>query len=215
MTYLNWEEKMIDDFSDAHLQTMYEQGFVFTRIGKGIMHKTRSARIELDAFTPTSENRRILKKNEQLALTALPLPFKDYTWEIGKMGKDFYSERGADFSANKIKELVTDSNASNFNRLYVFKEEEKVVGYCIALETSEIIHYSYPFYKSETKDTGLGMMLQAMTDAQNAGKKYFYIGSLQRPSDTYKLQFNGIEWFDGTKWNKDVDPVKNLLKAAA
>lgn len=214
MAYLTWEEQITNDYSDTNIEALYNQGFVFTRLGKGVMHKTRSARVELDAFSLTSENRRILKKTEPLSFSVHPLPYSDYSWEIGKMGKDFYDARGADFSANKIKELITSSE-SNFNRLYVFKENETVVGYCISLETEHAIHYSYPFYKSESKDTGLGMMLKAMTAAQEARKTYFYIGSLQRPSDTYKLQFNGIEWFDGTKWNKDIDPVKELLQTEA
>ena len=62
-----------------------------------------------------------------------------------------------------------------------------------------------------SKDTGLGMMTLAIEYAQERGLKYVYLGSLQRPTDTYKLQFSGIEWFDGTSWSTDLGEVKKLL----
>jgi arginyl-tRNA--protein-N-Asp/Glu arginylyltransferase len=215
MSYLTWKEQTITEFSPENIESLYNQGFVFTRIDKGVMHQTRSARVELDAFTLTSENRRILKKNEELTFTVEPLPFKDYSWQIGKMGKDFYTSRSADFSANKIKELMTNADASNFTHVLAYSVNSAVVGYCIAVVTDTIVHYSYPFYTSESKDLGLGMILKTLEWAQAQGKTYFYLGSLQRPSDTYKLQLNGIEWFDGTKWSKDIEPVKEILRNSA
>ena len=59
---------------------------------------------------------------------------------------------------------------------------------------------------------GLGMMTQAVQWAKEVGKKYVYLGSAQRPTDTYKLQFTGIEWWDGSKWNTDLDLLKQTLK---
>ena len=58
---------------------------------------------------------------------------------------------------------------------------------------------------------GLIMMTKAIADAQAAGLDYVYLGSLQRANDTYKLQFSGIEWFDGKKWSNDTEKVKMVL----
>jgi arginyl-tRNA--protein-N-Asp/Glu arginylyltransferase len=58
------------------------------------------------------------------------------------------------------------------------------------------------------------MMLTAIADAKANGKKYIYLGSAQRSSDTYKLQFAGLEWFDGTKWQTDTHQLKTLLEKA-
>jgi arginyl-tRNA--protein-N-Asp/Glu arginylyltransferase len=58
---------------------------------------------------------------------------------------------------------------------------------------------------------GLGMMIRAIEYAKSAGAKYTYLGSLQRPSDTYKLQFEGLEWFDGEKWSTDEKEVREIL----
>ena len=76
-----------------------------------------------------------------------------------------------------------------------------------------MLHYCYPFYDLEKapKDMGLIMMIKAIADAKSRGLSYVYLGSLQRPTDTYKLQFEGIEWFDGKVWKMDVGEVKEIL----
>ena len=58
------------------------------------------------------------------------------------------------------------------------------------------------------------MMIRAIEWAKQSGKRYVYLGSLQRPSDTYKLQFEGLEWFDGKEWKTDLEEVKKVLASA-
>lgn len=206
MTYLFWNEEKISDFSDENIARMYGNGFVFVRKGKDVMQQTRSARIDLSKFELTSENRRILKKINSIEMNVERLPYDKYSWEIGKMGKDFYEARGADFSANKIKKLITTGH--NFNTLLIYSH----IGYVICFEGKDILHYSYPFYELKApKDMGLGMMLKAIIYAKEKGLKYFYMGSLQRPSDTYKFQFEGFEWFEGNGWETNLEKVKIIL----
>ncbi len=210
--YFRWNQKTITDFSDETIESLYNQGYVFTRIGKGVMDQTRSVRVDLETFEPSSENKRILRKTEEIKFTIAPLPTEHYTWEIGKMGKVFYGKKFGSgiFSANKIKELCT--TAHNFNALFVFSNKD-TVGYCIARSTKHIVHYSYPFYdlNYENKNIGMGMMVRAVAFAKEEGKKYIYLGSFQRPTDVYKLQFKGLEWFDGETWSSDVDALKNNI----
>lgn len=188
---------------------MYDNGFVFTRIDKGIMHQTRSIRIDLEKFDLSSENRRILRKGEKVIIEEHSIPYSAYSWEIGKTAKDFYDEKaGGAFSVNKIKEIMTTDH--NFNSLLAFSG----LGYAICYKNNSMLHYCYPFYdlKNSSKDMGLIMMTKALAEAQTLGLRYVYLGSLQRPSDTYKLQFSGIEWFDGEKWSSDLEKVKEILE---
>lgn len=223
MAYLNWDTKITNDFSPENVASLYDAGYVFTRVGRGVMNKTRSFRVNLAEFLPSSENRRISRKSEHLSLSARPLPLNanEYSWEIGKLAKDFYDAHGADFSANKVKELLTDGEASNFNALLTYTNTltNTVVGYVICYIDSGILHYSYPFYVTDPHEPsrGLGMMLKALDYAKaeangGLGLTYAYLGSLQRPSDTYKLQFRGGEWFDGEKWRVDTEGLKEILK---
>ncbi len=212
--YLKWKEETITDFSEENINSMYNRGFVFGRPSNGFMQQTRSIRIDLSKFELSSENRRILRRTEGLVMKLYPLPCTTYTWEIGKMGKDFYETKFGDgtFSANKIKELLT-GDRNDFNRVLTYKQDDEKAGYCIAVETDNIFHYSYPFYdlNSEIKNLGMGMMIRAVEHTKNSGKKYIYLGSFQRPGDTYKLQFSGMEWFDGESWQSDLEELKTFF----
>lgn len=216
MQYLHWNEEVVKDFSSLKIDSMYEKGYLFTRIGKGVMQQTRSLRIDLKKFSLSSENRRILKRVPDLKIETLELPLYSYDYKIGKMAKDFYDtkfEPGI-MSAQKIKEMLTDEEKSNFNQLLSFgPEHHSGLGYAIVHVTPNLIHYSYPFYdlNNSPKDMGLAMIINTILYARNSELQYLYLGSLQRPSDVYKLQFSGLEWFDGEKWSTDTEEVKKLL----
>jgi len=214
--YLHWNRKNISDFSELNISSLYDEGYVFTRRGKGVMDQTRSIRIDLEQFEMSSENKRILRKTEEVKLKIESLPYSDYHWSIGKLAKDFYDEKfgNGTFSANKVRELlVTDE--SNFNRLFIYKGDTgDVIAYSICYENESIIHYSYPFYALGLMpyvSMGMGMMLRAICYAKDNGKKYIYLGSAQRSTDTYKFQFKGLEWFSGSDWKDDFGELKEIL----
>jgi len=213
--YLKWKEQIITDFSSENIESLYHQGYLFGRQEKGALYQTRSVRIDLSKFELNSENRRILRKTEGINLEVIPLPYSDYHWSLGKLAKDFYDTKFGDgtFSANKIKELLTDDQKSNFTTLLVYKLNGENIGHSICFESENILHYSYPFYDLEKapKDMGLGMMTRAIEYAKNKGLQYIYLGSAQRPTDTYKFQFEGIEWFDGKSWKTNFEELKNIL----
>jgi len=212
--YLSWENKTIDDFSENIISAMYERGFVFTRLGKGQMAQTRSVRVDLNKFELSSENRRVLRKVEEVQLEIISLPHPNYDWHIHKLGFDFYTSKFGPntFSANKIKELLT-SNTSNYNTLFVYKQNSMPIGYCICFENTDWLHYGYPFYdlNSAIKNLGIGMMAKAIVWAKENGKKFVCLGSAQNPSAIYKTQFAGVEWFDGEKWRTDMEELKKIL----
>ncbi|MFA6426911.1 MAG: GNAT family N-acetyltransferase [Candidatus Magasanikbacteria bacterium] len=217
MSYLTWSEQTISNFSNENINRLYNDGYVFTRIGKGVMHQTRSLRINLEKFSIYTKNTRVLNSTKDVLLESHPIPYSDYHWSIHKLGKDFYTNKFNDveFSAQKIKELITDKEKSNYNALFVYKKNDEAVGYTICKETDELIHYAYPFYRLDIdiRNLGMGMMLKAIIYAKEQGKKYVYLGSAQRPTDTYKLQIRGLEWFDGKEWKVETDELKHVLQS--
>lgn len=215
MRYLHWDEKIISDFQASNITDMYEKGYVFTRIGKGVMQQTRSLRVDLAKFELSSENRRILRKSPDLKIRD---EFKEYDFSIGKLAKDFYEIKFGKgiMSAQKVKEMLTDTAKSNFNLLLQFQGGDVShpgKAYSICYQNNSILHYSYPFYDLDKcpKDMGMAMMINAILFAKNSKLKYIYLGSLQRSSDVYKLQFAGLEWFDGKNWSTDMDEAKKVL----
>ncbi len=228
MPYLKWDEKKITNFSDENINIMYNHGFVFTRVDKGVINQTRSIRICLSIFELSSENRRILRKTEGLKLFTSEIPYKKYDWTIGKLGKDFYTKKFGNgvFSANKIKEMLTDDAKTNFNKLLIYGKsihvgkvgiknfsDSEMIGYCITCETNNLLHYCYPFYNLsiDVSNLGMSMMIRAILWAKNNKKEFVYLGSFQRQSDIYKLQFAGMEWFDGKNWQTNLKKLKEII----
>ena len=227
--YLTWGNQTLSDQSDSNISSMYEQGYVFTRRSKGDMYLTRSIRLDLGKFSPNSENRRILNKISHMILApqVLPLGSDSYDWQIHKLGKTYYDTKfgPGTMSASKIKELLTDNTKSNYNLLLNFRAPDLTdtslaivnVGYTICYSNSDMLHYAYPFYDLTrfAGNYGMGMMLNAILYAQAEGKKYIYLGSASRTKDVYKLQFSGLEWFDGTNWQTDIEALKGILQTAS
>lgn len=212
--YLSWDNITIDDFSDNNTSAMHERGFVFTRLGRGAMTQTRSVRIDLNRFELSSENRRVLRKTENVGLRAVRLPHPGYDWHIHKLGFDFYTKKFGPktFSANKIKESLT-SDKSNFNLLLEYNFNNTPVGYAICFENSDWLHYAYPFYDLDANipNLGIGMMTKAIHWAKENGKKYVCLGSAQNSAAIYKTQFSGFEWFDGNEWKTNANELKTIL----
>lgn len=222
MNYVNFGTKDINLGEVEEIIEAYDQGFVMTRVSPGHMEKVRSVRINLKKFELSSENRRILKKFNHI-LDKRNLPYENYSWEIHKLGKDFYDTKfGSDtFSANKIKEIFTHITKSNFNTVLVFIDPEANThdGYCIcfsAEEKQKIIHYCYPFYKLDKINSSFGifMMTKAIQKFKEEGFDYIYLGSAHSPESKYKLQFKGLEWFDekSNSWREDLEELKNRIK---
>lgn len=220
MQYLSWSQKKVENDNDREIENLYQSGYLFTRLAKGIMQKTRSVRIDLKKFKLSSENRRIIKKNTSLHLQEVELPLQKYDWSIGKLAKDFYDTKFGKgiMSAQKVKEMLTEESKSNFNTLYTYSSNDnsETIAYVICYKGRNFLHYSYPFYdlRENNKDLGLGMMLKAILDSQEKNCEYIYLGSLQRANDIYKLQFEGLQWFDGHAWREDLEEVKKILSSA-
>lgn len=215
--YLHLDRQTV---SEEAYEDYYNEGYVLTRLGKGVMDKTRSLRIKLQDFRFNSENRRILKKTEGLTLTHHLLPLDTYSWEIHKMGKNFYTQKfgEATMSASKIKELFQNQQISNMNSVFSYTYKGKKLGYALCYVGSEMRHYAYPFYDlsiaQENPNVGMGMILKAIEHTVKNHRDYFYLGSVTTEASLYKLQFRGIEWFDeqSNHWSRNEELLKERIR---
>lgn len=226
MNYFKTEEKDINMDIPSNVTDAYNEGFVLTRKAKGNLIQTRSLRIKLADFTTSSENRRILTKNNDLKSELQLLPLSNYSWQIHNLGKTFYTERFGDgtMSASKIKEMFTETDKSNMNAVFVYKYLTSVKdfadGYTLSYINDKIIHYGYPFYDLEIPkelSLGMAMMINAINYAKDNNKEYIYLGSVVERKSLYKLQFNGLEWFntDTKQWETDLAKLKEIVEVTA
>lgn len=218
--YLTTDQITLESFDEKTITQKFNEGYVFSRIGRGIMVQTRSLRINLNEFALSSENRRILRKTVDLTMNVVKLPYENYHWSIHKMAKDFYTKQGGEgtFSASKVKELFTQPEENNFNIVFAYSINNNTIGYCVSYSNNDLVQYSYPFYdleiSKENKNIGMGMMIRAIEWAQKERKQFVYLGSVVTQQSLYKLQFNGVEWWDEDQagWNKNLGELKTKIK---
>ncbi|MFQ5492686.1 MAG: hypothetical protein ACE5DX_00805 [Candidatus Dojkabacteria bacterium] len=214
--YLTWDKTTLDSYEPETITEQYSQGYVFGRTGKGDMFQTRSLRVELSRFQLSSENRRVTQKFPELKVksNSLPLTEDEYDWNIHRLGKEFYTKKFGvgTFSASKLRAILKDDDSTSFNMLLEYSLES-TVGYAICYQNNSIIHYAYPFYEFELYPANLGMsmMIGAIEFAAEMKLEYIYLGSVKNESDKYKLQFSGLQWFDGKDWQGDLSVLKKLL----
>lgn len=243
--YFSTNQIEIISFNPEEITKAYDNGYVFTRLGKGIMQQTRSLRINVSKFKLNSENRRIIRKTEGLKFTYKKLPLHDYSWEIHKMGKDFYERfrtkderektnsiqsseskvKNPIMSASKIREMFNDMGKSNMNGVFIYEDtrfktkDTKPIGYCLLYQNQSILHYAYPFYELTDNslpvmaNLGMGMMVRAVNWVFEQNKSHVYLGSVFTKASKYKLQFEGLEWFDteNQKWRNNIADLKTLI----
>lgn len=212
--------------SDKSIAELYNLGYKFTRKGVGIMQSTRLVRVDLENFKPSSENRRILRKFENLGVRLERLPYEKYDYIIGKWMKDFYFSKFGEklFDVQTIKKIFLGE--LNFNSILIYEIQEEIVGFCLCytnylsyplaesgLSERKILHYSYPFYKPEAINSSLGiaMMTKAIEFSKSEMIDYIYLGGYTTSKDNYKLQFRGIEWWneEHKEWSSDIAQLKS------
>lgn len=219
--YLIYNEQTLSSTDDDHkIAEYYDNGWIFGRKHHGYMYQTRSVRVHTGSpeFSLNSENRRILRKSQQLELTFDQVPFPDYSWEIHKLGVGFYTNKfgAGTMSARKIKQMFLDTEANNFNGVLSYSIGSDTIGYCIVYRDDSIMHYCYPFYdlNIENIPVGIAMMTMALDWAHHQGTKHVYLGTAASPAARYKLQFKQMQWWnqDLSQWSSDIKQLKEIIK---
>lgn len=202
--YLKQEEgDLLDD--------IYNKGFLATRFSPKVFVLSRSLRIDMSKFKKTSENRRILRKTKYMDFEIHSLDDFQYHYSIGKIGKDFYKDHDNAIKTLGIKKLFKKGSP---NKVFEYKEDGDSMGYALSLVGQNMLHYAYPFYILDymKKNAGMGMMLKAIIWAKDTNIDYVYLGTVYTENSLYKLQFEGLEFFDGFGWNKNIEMLKEKVK---
>ncbi len=198
---------------DDNINEIYKKGFLATRIKKNYYYLARNLRIDLKDFSLNSENRRVLKKTEGLELENKKLEDFEFDYRISKLASDFFKKKFGKLtiSPQKLKWIF---EGEFFTNVLVYKLNGEEIGYCITMETDELLHYAYPFYKPDfiSSNIGMGMMIKGIEQAKEDKKKYVYLGTVYSPESLYKTQFRGIEWFNENTWDKDIEKLKAKIK---
>ncbi len=175
----------------------------------------RSVRVDMRRFSPSSENRRILRKTEQFSFSVrLKEEFQYDPIVVGKFCKDYFDAKFGKgvMSVSRIKRIF---HAPMTSHVFTFFREGRRVGYVAAFLSDVLFHYAFAFYDLALyrENLGMSMMTQSVVWAQSEGKRFMYLGSVRDEKGLYKAQFPGWEFWDGTQWVNDKEELRRRIRA--
>lgn len=181
-------------------------------------YMTRSARVRLAAFEPSSENRRILRKGAAFQGTLLPKEAFKLTGEREDFILDYAKDRFGDgvMDGDRLRRLL-DNPVISHVLIYTDTETEKEAGLCLLYAADPtMVFYYFAFYDRDHPVRSLGayMMTEAIQRFRDQGKTYLYQGTVYSKSALYKTQFSGFEFYNGHRWSPEVPELKYLLQRA-
>jgi len=197
------------------VEKIYERGFLPIRSIADVYYLCRSLRVNLAEFELSSENRRILRKTQNIVSRLLPLSEFSYTPQIQKLCKDYAEQRFGKgiFPAAAIRSIF---RGQVYSHILVFKDNQKQkdVGWAVCFINENLLQYAHAFYELDYFEQSLGarMILQAVSGAKEDNKKFAYLGTGYEKSALYKTEFKGVEFFNGFSWSPNLKELKGLLK---
>ncbi len=204
------------------ISPIYDQGFLpytgNTNLEKEVFYMARSLRVNLKAFTDSSENRRICRQIEPLNIKLETIKKEDFDLNdpvFKSFCEEYISERiGGDKMSLERWDYILNSTIGS--HILKFSNEEKVMGYILAGIGEKMLHYWFAFFDTDyMKSHSLGkyMMWKAIDWSKETGLDYAYLGTAYKTSALYKIRdHKALEFWDGQKWNTDVKLLKELCK---
>lgn len=208
--------------TQEELPAIYNKGFLpytgNTDIHADIFYLARSLRVDLDRFENTSENRRINRKIEPLAIQLDVHKKEDFDIKnpvFLDFCMSYANERfsGKAMTKERLNFVLGKNTASH---LFSFSSKGEVLGYVVALIAGDMLHYWYAFFnQAYMKSHALGkwIMWRTILWAKENNLKQIYLGTCYGKHSLYKVRdHKGLAFFDGSKWNTDVKLLKELCK---
>jgi len=194
---------------------IFQKGFLPSARDLSRYYMCRQIRVKLREYSPSSENRRILKKGKGIHCQLLSRAEFEYnnTWRTFcknyadiKFGKNVMSNRRLDslFHSDLISHVL----------LFTDTEKDQKVGLTtLYFEKNQLAYYYYAFYDLNyyTRNLGMFMMTTAVEFFSSNGTPYLYLGTCYSRTALYKTQFRGAEFFTGFRWSGNLKELKYLI----
>lgn len=183
---------------------------------KGIFYMARSARVSLEALNLSSENRRVAKKFDG-RLTRESTPFKNFNIhdeDFINFCTDYFAKRHGPLvmPEERFKTILSHGLITD---VVSYSKYGKPVAYVFEVSDKNMTHFWYSFYGLDLvhKSLGMWLMLDSARHAENAGRSYFYVGTVYGEKALYKTAFKRLEYWDGSNWVADVKKLKALSRS--
>ena len=175
----------------------------------------RHIRVRLDRFSASSENRRILRKGQELTATLVPRAEFEFTAARREFCLQYANSKfGGGMKPDRLDSLLSSPVTSHVLVFTVAATGAEVGLVTVHLEAGLMAFYYYAFYDLAYANPGLGMfmMTSAVTLLAAQGCPLLYLGTCYAANALYKTQFAGVEFFNGVRWSDNLEELKQLLQ---
>lgn len=195
---------------------LYAGGFLPASADPAVHNRfymARSIRVPLEAYAPSSENRRILKKFDGMfaaervdrAALAADESFKDCFLSY------FADRHGQGVMTRERLEGILATVLPLHGIRY--RHNDTPVAYVLEVEGDDMTHYWFSCYDTTYAGSSLGMwlMLDAVRRAKDAGMQHIYLGTAYGEKGRYKMNIAPLEYWNGSAWDADMKRLKQLV----
>lgn len=194
----------------------FERGFLPSSRYLDRFYLCRQVRVALAQFSPSSENRRILRKGEGITCRLVPRQEFDFTPERREFFKSYADNRlGKETITYERLDALFSAPIISHVLIYTETQTGAEIGYAaMYLQESALAFYYYAFYDLTylNKNLGMFMMTSAVEFFANRGFKHIYLGTCYSKSALYKTQFTGLQFFNGYRWSENLEELKHMIK---
>lgn len=202
------------------LPEIYQRGFLpYTgniSIAEDVFYLARGVRVNLDKYEPTSENRRVNRKIQELDIQLLPIEKRAFDTKHPAFRAFCIEYAHVRFTGGKMDEnrLRYVLSRDTLTHILTFRSAEQIFGYVFAAIAEGMLHYWYGFFDIgylHSHSLGKWMMWKTIDWAKEQQMRHVYLGTCYREKALYKIRdHKGIEFFDGARWNVDTHTLKHL-----
>ncbi len=171
-----------------------------------------SARIDVNAFTPTKSQRRTARRNAGLSRRATSPWATEDQYDLFRRYLDSRHADGgmADMDVFEFAAMIEETPIRSRVIEYHDRQTQELIGVCLTDVLGDGVSMVYSFYTPDRPRDGLGnyIILDHIEIARAAGLPYVYLGYWVPGSQKmgYKAKFSGLEVFLGGGWQKMRDP---------
>jgi len=182
---------------------------------KNIFYMSRSARVALQQFALTSENRRIAKKFDgQFDKKRIPLKEFNINNEAFLSFCVEYFKNKHGIGAAPRERILYWLTCGVVTTIVEYRKEGVPVAYVLEAEDAGMTHYWFSFYDLSFvhQSLGLWLMLDCIQSAKARGIEHYYLGTVYGTKALYKTNFEPLEWWSGSEWTADTAALKQRAR---
>lgn len=210
--YCEW----LDYEPDDDIATIYGSGYLpysGDPNALGRFYMARSARLPLERFTFTSENRRIAKHFDGIFEQEVT-PARDADDATRTLFLEYFAARHGE--SVMPKERLASILATPLPlSLITYKKKGALTAAVLEVGDRHCGHFWFSAYDLSLvqKSLGLWLIQDRARTAKEGDRSHYYLGTVYGAKALYKTNLAPLEWWSGSTWSGDVGALKALARA--